>query len=502
MKKRTISILILLTGLFTACNDEFLDVAPRDQLSDATFWRNQDDAIAAATGVYDYWSSRGNGELETKSRALYLADDWSDDAITTGFWNGFWYNTWGLGNISPQDGMINSYWKGLYQVIRRANVFLTNIDKPEMDETMRKQLAGEVRFIRAWEYFSLWKTWGDVPVVDRPLDVDELNLSRAEAGKTLEFILSDLNTAIADLAVNPSQAGRITKGAALALKARVQLYAGNYQDAANSAKAVIDSGVYELFQTSAGDGYKQQFITANNNNVESIVAWQYKDPERGNEKPGLFQWTNLTSPTKALFDTYIAYDSNTDQLISVDANDEFANRDPRLSMTLEKTGWKNSSTGYDVNKFNGGDAGTANILIRYAEVLLTYAEAKIEMNDIDASVVNAINAVRARAFGVNVIDTDNYPEVVIDSQERLREIVRAERRVELAMEGLRWDDVKRWNIGATVMNGNVLGIKLEDGSYKVAGSRSFDAGRDYLRPIPQQQIDLSNGALVQNPGYN
>lgn len=498
------NILYIVLGgclLLSSCNDDFLEVAPRDQLSDETYWRNAADANSAAIGVYDYWSSRGDGDLETVSRAQYLSDNWSDDAVTTGFWNGFWYNTWGLGNLSSQDVALNSYWKGLYKVIRRTNVFLENIDKPDMDELQRSILKAEVTYIRAWEYYTLWKTWGEVPIVKRPLDVDQLDVARANTGETLAFILSDLDAAIAHLPVTNAQKGRVTKGAALALKARVLLYAQRYSEAAKAAKDVMDLGVYDIFQSSQGDGYRSQFLTANNNNCEVIMAWQYKDPERSNEKPGLFQWTNLTSPTKGLFDTYITYDAATDQLKLMDSADEFKDRDPRLAYTIDLTSWKNSSTGYDVVKYVGGDLGSNNILIRYAEVLLTYAEAKIEANEIDDSVLDAINKVRARAYGVSVTDLAHYPEVVTTQQNELRSIVRAERRVELAFEGFRWDDVRRWRIGAEVMNGVVFGVKQEDGSYKSALTRSFDENRDYLRPIPQQQIDLSKGVVTQNKGY-
>lgn len=524
MKKYFIIIsLIFYAIFFTSCKKDFLDVAPGSQLSSATFWRNADDAKKAATGVYSAWA---NGH----AYQVYFSDDWSDDAIPTGFWHFFYYYSWGIGTISPQNADINGYWAALYSVIRTSNVFLTNVGKCKMDEDVRNRLIGEVRFIRAYEYFLLYNFWGEVPLVNQPLNVSELKVSRAQSGETVNFILEDLNEAITDLPVTPSEAGRITKGAALALKARILLYEGKYTDAADAAKAVMDLNVYELLRTSAGDGYYQLSNTNQVNNQEEILGWQNDGVNRNNDQ---VQYMNcltntLVSPTKALVDSYDGYDKSTDQIVPVDESTDisrFKNRDPRLDFTIGHTGsvingqtlnstavpLSNQSTGYGVVKFitdevnaNAPHFTTDNILIRYAEVLLTYAEGKIESNEIDQSVLDAINEVRSRAYGTTVNDVAHYPEVTSTDQATLRKIVRNERRVELAFEGLRWFDLKRWRIAAGTggtMNGPVLGAFLSPGNYMNAGSRSLN-DKDYLRPIPQAQIDLEGtSVLTQNPGY-
>ncbi|RYD91541.1 MAG: hypothetical protein EOP54_22255, partial [Sphingobacteriales bacterium] len=249
MTMKKIFTIIIIFSLFSACKKGFLDVVPGDRLSNATFWRNADDATQAATGVYSSWATSHNFQL-------YFADAWSDDAIPTGFWQGFYYYIWGNGNISPQEANLNTYWGALYSVVRTSNVFLTNVDKCVMDETLKNRLKGEVRFIRAFEYYLLYNNWGEVPLIDQPLSPGDLNVGRAPEGQTLAFIISDLDAAIADLPVTAPQAGRISKGAALALKARVLLYAGKYAEAAAAAKLVMDQGNYELLRTAAGDGYK------------------------------------------------------------------------------------------------------------------------------------------------------------------------------------------------------------------------------------------------------
>lgn len=494
MKKIFVSFIVI--SFLVSCKKSFLDVAPRDKVSDATFWRNEADANAAAAGVYSYWSFPfDDGVNNVPGRALFLGDAWSDDATTSNFWNGFWYNTWS-GNISTQDPTINNYWIALYGVIRKANVFLANIGKPVMDEAVRKRLTAEVKFIRAYEYLLLLSTWGGVPIVDKPLETTELSIPKSTPDEVRNFILKDLDEAIPDLALTPEK-GRIKKGAGLALKARTLLYGRRWAEAAAAAKEVMELGVHGLFQTTVGDGYQKQFLTEENEEV--LASWKYDAAQRPNEKPALLAtWQgwgegNLVSPTQALVDAYDTYDKNTDQLLPANPAAPYVNRDPRFDFTIV-TG-VGSSTDYGIKKFLGTDAGSENVIIRYAEVLLTYAEAKIENNNIDASVLDAINQVRARAYGVGVTHVAAYPEITTLVQADLLKIVRNERRVELAMEGLRWYDITRWGIALTVMNGPVMGA-----NGMVSKTRTFTT-RDYLRPIPQQQIDLSKNVLVQNDGY-
>ncbi|TLX75978.1 RagB/SusD family nutrient uptake outer membrane protein [Labilibacter sediminis] len=516
--------LILLVGFLISCNDSFLDVSPRDKVSDAIFWRDADDALAAANGVYSLWNKPGDDAFNF---FISFSDAWSDDGMCPWKWS--YYYRWGQGNMSPADSDNNFHWRNFYTIVRRANVFLDNINRPEMDEDLRNRLIAEVKFLRAYVYHVMYYQWGEIPIVEVPLSPDELDIPRAQSGQTAAFILEDLNAAISNLPVNQVEEGRVTQGAALALKARILLFEENYVEAAAVAQEVMGLG-YDLFQTSAGTGYRDLFMTEYENNVEVIFNVEYKIPERGNQLP---RWMTITggseqvvAPTKALVDAYDTYDPVLDVLTAPNPSNEFENRDPRLDYTIAHTGsvWRGqildsseaplnaSVSGYGVAKFrvneingnNGGvDYDVNHILIRYAEILLTYAEAKIESGSIDQSVRDAINKVRARAYGVDFSEIEKYPEVTSNIQSELREIVRNERRVEFAMEGRRWYDIKRWRIAhgsSGVMNGEVKGAMV-DGVYKDLGSRIFEE-RDYLKPIPQDQIDLTNGVLKQNNGYN
>jgi hypothetical protein len=491
MRNKILYSLIII--LLSSCKkDDFLNMVPDSQISSATFWRNEADAMGALTGVYDSWSiQEGFGP-----RALYLGA-WADEGTTSDFWNGYWYNTW-TGNISPQDAFISSYWTEIYASIRKANVFLANISKPEMDESTRKMMTAEARFIRAYNYMLLLQTWGNVPIVDKPLALDELKIPQSTPDQTLAFIVNDLTLAIPDLPVNQAK-GRIKKGAALALLARVNLYNGNWTEAAAAAKQLMDLNAYDLYQTPAGDGFEKQFVT--DENPEVLCAWTYDHDKRPNERGGLLTWWTwwaggeLLSPTEALSRAFETYDPASDQIVPYNPANPYVNRDPRFGYTIQ-TG-VGTSTGYGVRKFLNTTDAQEIIIIRYAEVLLTYAEAKIEANQIDQSVLDAINRVRARAYGVAVTDVAHYPEITTTDQAALRAIVRNEREVELAFEGLRWYDIIRWKTAESVLNGPVLGA-----GGIVSKTRVFAAPRDYLRPIPQSEIDLMGSSLLhQNPGY-
>ncbi len=528
------SYLTILLTIGVSCNDRFLEVLPRDQVTVETFFKTGTDALQAATTVYDYWGGQGNGEDGFGySFFLYFADTWTDDAYSP--LDGYWYQRFQRGNLAAADAEVLDRWSEFYFIIRRANWFLHHISQPVMQEELRLRLTAEVRFIRAFQYFMLYQTWGEVPLVSQPLTLEELKIGRAEPGETVSFILEDLDYAIANLpqSYDAANEGRITRGAALGLKARTLLYEGRWQEAAVAAREVMDSGIYSLFQTAAGDGYRQLFKTENENNAEVIIDRENAAvPNHGNQLPRLSALKTsrggdgFIQPSQSLVDAYEAYDATNDQLVAVDAAHEFVNRDPRLTYTIACPGsvlfgqaltvnsapLTNSRTRYGTIKFipdefngnNGGlDYGVNHILMRYAEILLTYAEAKIEANEIDQSVVDAINEVRARAWGAAPAQISRYPEITMGSQETLRDIVRKERRVELALEGLRWFDIKRWGIGSEVMGKPVYGARIDGHPIQVSDGGTFDSNRDYLRPVPDRERQLIGRSLLgQNPGYN
>ncbi|PSL43067.1 putative outer membrane starch-binding protein [Chitinophaga niastensis] len=526
--KKYFCYIIIVAAALSSCKKDFLQRAPLDALSDATFWNSDKDAIAAVNGCYKGW--------ETGYNIIYL-DCAADNSYNPFPWEG--YTDLGSGYATPTNGNIAVRWD--FTTVRKCNEVLENIGKPKMDEDLRKRLKAETRFIRAYQYFIMNRLYGDVPLVTKTLTIQEANTqSRTAGADVVKFILDELTAIAPDLPVSysGSDKGRITQGAALALKARIELYQGMYDAAIADCQLVMKLG-YDLFRST--NSYQDLFRIQNNNNIEVILDVQYKKDDNPFDIVGIMLpaslggWCSL-NPNQNLVDAYEMTNGKTidDPTSGYNPNDPYKNRDPRLSASILVPGAKyegsyynpiqtgapdfyspygNSKTGYLVKKFAPFVSDYADIwntglnimVIRYAEVLLTYAEAKIEKGSIDGSVYNAIDAVRTRA-GMPATN-----QAVYNNQTKLRELIRRERRVELGLEGLRWFDVQRWKIGPQVMPGPLMGARLgtvnpNNGALALTPERIkvedrvFDINKNYLWPVPQKEIDLDKN-LKQNPNY-
>ena len=186
------------------------------------------------------------------------------------------------GSVNLASPTIERYWKYFYGSIRVANTFLKNIERPEMNETLRREYTAEARFLRAFWYTILNDNWGGVPIITEPLGIADLKIPRSSDEDVKAFIISELDAAAADLPVTPAEPGRITRGAAHALKARFLLNNEMYAEAAVTAKAVMDSGTYDLFQDANGQGYFSVGQQANEDNVEVIFSIKFTMPDLGN----------------------------------------------------------------------------------------------------------------------------------------------------------------------------------------------------------------------------
>ncbi|MEO8766185.1 MAG: RagB/SusD family nutrient uptake outer membrane protein [Ginsengibacter sp.] len=525
MKNRFV-ILLVLAVVVCSCKKDFLDRQPLTEYSETTLWTGANDAIAACNATYS--------NFEDGQWVVYM-DDASDNAHDPYPWEG-WQEFGNMQLLSPNS------WRSKYDftTITQCNWFLTNIDKTPMDNALLTRMKGEVRFIRAYEYFERSQLYGDFPLVTRMLTATEANEAvRSPKADVVQFVLNELDTIAPTLptSYDASDKGRITRGAALALKARVELFNGKFAESAVSAKKVMDLGVYSLFPN-----YQDLFRITNEYNSEIVLDRGYLESDP-NLTVGLMVLAPESTPgggwssvniTQSLIDAYEMANGKTidDPTSGYSIDHPFVNRDPRLLQTVIIPGaeyagiifnpmdpnsldyWPTYNyTGYVGRKyihyksdFSDLYAAGLNIpLIRYAEVLLTYAEAKIELNQVDNTVYDAIDKVRLRA-GLPAVDQTKYA-----TQVQLRELVRRERRVELALEGLRWYDIQRWEIGAQVMNGPVYGARIStiDASGNVTYTstdhakvedRVFDPAKNYLWPVPQSQLDLGK-SLSQNPGY-
>ena len=511
---------------FTACKKDFLDQQPPYAVSRDDYWKTQTDAINAVNNCY-----RGLGDVDNRMFISGATDDsyawsnWPSQVIYVG-----------NGTANADNNVFYNFWRNLYRMVASCNDVLDNIDRvPNMTDSLRNRLKGEARFIRAYSYQQLIGFFGNVPLITHIQTVDQFKVSRTPRADVATFISNELDTISKVLPVSypASDYGRATKGAALALKARVALYEGKYQEAIDAAKAVIDGNAYII-----DPNYRSLFDGTNKQSREIMFAAQYVKTTLPNATatwiggPSLGGWSELT-PTQSLVDAYEDINGVTiDKSLIYDPSQPFNNRDPRLSQTIIKLkdtvngapislrdttsldviSKNNASfTGYYYKKYvpsdisGDWDRNSSNdiVLLRFAEVLLTYAEAKIELNQIDQSVYDAINRVRQRPGVMMPAKTPaNTP-----TQVALRDAVRRERRVEFPVEDNRLFDIRRWKIAQTVMSGPVYGIlndfwptRKDYGKHVLVETRVFNPNRDYLWAIPQSERSV-NPNIGQNDGW-
>lgn len=527
-------------AFFSGCQKDLLNKNPLDQLSSSTFWQTESDALLALTGVYNTGSDYQTGpmyDLWKPDTYIRLFDLTTDNGYEKDNNVGDLNN----GNRTSTYGPVQVLWQSTYQKIARCNNFLENIDAVSMDTVEKAGMKAEVKTIRAYDYFNLAFYWGDVPLVTKVVTINEANTVKRTAQKdVIGFVISELQEAISSLPESypDAQKGRITKGAALAILGRVQMSQNLWADAVNTYKQIIDMNLYSI-----DPRYKQLFEIAGENSPEIILSLD--------RMPGVF--TTLVQRScipfmyggyhqfnvyNELVDAYECTDGKSIQESPLyDPNNPYNNRDPRLYASVfipEYTVFKgklyvaspDSSnapdrlprrawSGYAVKKFadesyNGPitEYGGSFPIIRYAEVLLSYLESNIEAgNPITQDLLDqTINKVRARP-------AVNMPPVTETDPTKLTPILRNERRVELALEGLRLFDLFRWHIAHIVLEGNFHGMKLtndpanytggfpiDSNGYFICRKMAFRENTDYLFPIPQSERDI-NANLTQNPGY-
>ncbi|MDN3689862.1 RagB/SusD family nutrient uptake outer membrane protein [Cyclobacterium jeungdonense] len=508
------------------CQPDLLETIPNDRISKEIFWQTLEDAEFAANAVYP----------SLDGTSIFSYDGLSDHLLTNHPFNANVELQRGFGTIAS--GRYFNEWQDAYQTIRRANDFMDNIDQvEESDQEAINRLKGEVMTLRAYQYIKLAMLFGDVPLLTSGIDIEAgRTVTRDPVSEIWDFISSDLSQAAEWL---PYQNGsRIGKGAALGLKARAMLYAGRFAEAAAAAKTIIDSQEYALYPD-----YFELFQYEGENSQEVLLAREFAaDVNSHNIYATAAPWSQIPGstgslyvPTQAVIDLYPMANGLpiSDPESGYDQLNPFENRDPRLYHSVflsERTPLPDggtygstpgtdgsdavqitvysTATGYNIRKYvdeedytNPSNSGLNIILLRYAEVLLTYAEAKIELGEIDQSVYDAMNQVRQRES----VDLPPITPEIADSASELRELVRTERSVELAFEGFRLFDIRRWELAEQVMPGVPMGRYYEEeGDWvqiRLDGfDRSFDPGRDYLWPIPQREREL-NTNLTQNAGY-
>lgn len=513
MKTRVKKLLyaLLLVAVCGGCDDGFFNTEPTDRISVDKFWTQEKDGILATNGCYPGLSVFKMFSFEGCSDNACTAQVWIDAGMIAN------------GSFNSSQDWVKVTWKNAYANIRRTNDVITHIDEiPDMDDALKKRLKGEALVIRAFLYNLMTSLYGDVPFITKPITlIEDGKQPRESKSVIVDAILKDLDEAVNYLPIRyetNEDKGRITRGAALAVKARICLYNGMYKEARDAASQIMQAEYgYQLLPD-----YASIFDYNHEMNAEVILDDQYMPDLRMHDSfrtrgPRSAQGLSEYVPTRSLVDEYQAGDTRiaANFLLPGDENPYVGgifNPAPG-SGTVDEAGvsYYATSTGYQYKKYvlkedmTYIDRCNINlILIRYADVLLMFAEAENEVNGPTQAAYDAVNAVRGRARGN---DATVLPDLKGLSQDQFREAVRKERRMELAGEGLRYFDILRWKTAEVVMNGPVYGMDYTEASTGakktiIVETRKFDKNKNYLWPIPESELRLNpNLAGHQNPGY-
>jgi hypothetical protein len=512
-----------------------LDLPPTDRPTDATFWQQPSDAANVLTTAY---------ENLYNSEYFFFNETLSDNAYNKSDVNGSNSRNIAEGAYGTNQARVTNEWGYHYAGIRKCNQLLANIDKiSDIDTGLKARYIAEARALRAYQYFQLMTWYGDVPLITTEINVsDAAGLARTSRAEVLDFVLKELDAAAADLPINTAYAatdrGRFTKGGALAVKARVLLYEGRWADVTAVTEQLLGGqvGSYSLFSSYAG-----VFSPNNEGNSEVMLDLQYLFPSRTYSEQRFFiprtegKLICAIAPTQELVDSYVMANGKAigEAGSGYSEATPYVGRDPRLAATLVYDGYRwqrpdgssilirtvpgtgdnsvdradASPTGYYSAKYFDPTAdanlnsGLNLILVRYADVLLMHAEAKNELGLLTASEWDrTIGALRRRA-GFTDAGALAFPG---GDKASLQTVVRRERRTELAMEGTRIFDLRRWKTAQTALTGYAHGIKAGDpnvdNGYLRVDQRTFDPAKHYLWPVPQRERDI-NPNLTQNPGW-
>ena len=565
--KRIFQYMILAVGCmmtFAACNDEFLNRTPHDQMTDANFWQTE----VHVESVANTFTSALQGKYWLNITEI-MADS-APWAVTTAF------RTIGAGNFTTETSQINSLWVTAYTGIGRVNYFLNNFHRAEgkVDSKVLARYEAEAYFYRAYNYWVLTTYFGDVPYITDELNVEAPDVYRGRDPRAtvIANVTKDLEDHYLNLPEHivaaSNEFGRVSQCAALALLSRIYLYNGMYAEAVSAAERAMANSYHELYSTGNPDvDYVNLFnytgrASRNALNKETLLAFVYNydlgESARTSHNLSRECWVPgdyaRFVPTNSMIEAYLTKDGKIWDPSTVDTyEDVFKDRDPRMvqSILAPNTPWEGGKSGdllstddkiytYPLLTNNKTAAMTYSgyymrkyvepstvkyvthddndlIMLRYAEVLLNYAEAKemlgqLTQSDLDKS----INLLRDRV-GMVHMDLSSLP-----AGSNIRAEIQRERRVELFFEGHRYFDIIRWKQGHLLgedllgvnrrwLDQSRLAVDLAGLTWKTKGGqqyllieegRTFNAGKHYLLPIPFKQMQLNPNLAPQNPGWN
>ena len=564
MKKNIHIILMSAALMLTSCNDSFLDRIPHDALTDANYWQTETHLSSVAN---TFTSSLSGKDWLNKTEIMADSAPWS---VTTA------WRTIGGGYFTSDASQINSVWSAAYTGIGRTNYFLNNYQRATgVKEEVRERYAAEAYFYRAYNYWILTSLFGDVPLITSELNVESPDVFRGRDARkdVIDRITKDLEDHYKALpeyvAAGSSDFGRVSQCAALALLSRIYLYNGRYEDAVSACERAMSSTYYKLYNTGHPDvDYVNLFnytgrASRNPANKETLIAFVYNydlgESSRTSHNLSRECWVPNDyarfTPTASMIECYLTKDGKIwDPNSATSYEDVFKDRDPRMTQSILAPGtkWEGgesgdmlstdktvftypkfdnskdgcmSYTGYYMRKYvepstvkDVGHDDNDIVLIRYAEVLLNYAEAKEQLGTLTQSDIDkTINLLRDRV-GMAHLKLSEIP-----AGSDIRTEIRRERRVELFFEGHRYFDIIRWKQGE-ILGEDLLGVRkdyldparLKEGiignlkwktvngkEYLVLESgRTFDPEKNYLLPVPFTQMQLNPQLAPNNPGWN
>ncbi len=513
MKK--IALIIITLYISAGCSKDFLKETNPNALASDTFWKTSGDVDKAFAGVFAQLNSVDfyNGNSSGQNAGVYRLDFITDNGYCGyDFINGA---SLARGDHSPNDGLVNSFWTACYKMIQRSNDFLANVDRVTVVSVAnRNTMKSEVRFLRALAYHHLAMCYRDAPLITAPQTLENAKVPKNTNKELVDFVISELNAITTGTELSVSvPAGRVSRGAALALLARFYLYTNKFTEAAETAQKVIALNVFNLSTL-----YPALFKTTGETSKDVIFSVQYSGPGLAAGVGAIFNGYFQPAPQvhtvvlPNLADDFYCTDGlPITKSPLYNAQNKHLNRDARFDATIVTTKslfrgaailpanlapttfrlrkWADESIVTTSNPF---DNSQDFYVLRYAEVLLTRAEALLESGNYTEQVVrDLVNQVRTRAAMPKVESAEGTGL----TKQQLIEIVRHERRVETAFEGLRFYDLKRWGIlKERAVDNYMRNDKVQAPAIQ---NRIFTEPRNNVWPIPQREID-ANSALVQH----
>lgn len=486
MKLKYNLIAIALLGFsFSSCND-FLEQNPQTDLSENDFYKTADDILSAVNGAYSSLQENdiyGNWYVFGEIPSDNTRNQFSGSVTTQNEFDQFYIDT--------QNSMIANFWKAAYKVINRTNTVLGRIDGIDINADLANRYKLECKFIRALMYFNLVRVYGDVPLVLKEISISEsYDILREPKENVYNQIIADLKEAQGlPVSYPTAEDGRATQGAAKALLADVYMTLHKYAEAETILAEIINSGRYSLLENTPGslniDGYKNVFSPVNHNSKEGIFEIQFLKGGYGEGS----NYANNFAPENSGTNVVAVGGTGGNNIPEMDIYNAYEEGDLRRDFSMSLGYYDNRKNNEWVESryvckymdvpYQNNDASNNYPVIRYADVILMYAEA-LNQNGKTAEACKYLNMTRRRGFGYQTTETSPVDLQTTDKAQ-FSLMVEQERRVELAFENHRWFDLIRTGRAVEVMRSK--GFSLNE--------------TNLICPIPQKQIDV-NPKLTQN----